>query len=319
MNGLLYVAVFASCLAISFFIGFFAKRNRSKQRIQEMHHFFKEDREAVFERERTGNPWRGVVSTLGKMITLERLNEVTTQMLRQANSPFRRDEFLGICFFSLVGGLFAGWVLTESFMVALLFALIGMYLPFLMLKNQKKKRSRAFQNQLIDMLTIASNSLKAGYSFLQSLELLSKEMPSPMSDEFSRLVKEIQLGVTTEEALLALNKRVESADFDLVVTAVLIQRQIGGNLAQILDSIAETIRERVRIQSEIKTLTAQGRMSGYIFKFMPLGIGLMIYLINPTYVKPLFSDPIGWILLGVGTVGQLIGSLMVNKIVKIEV
>jgi len=148
---------------------------------------------------------------------------------------------------------------------------------------------------------------------------VAREMLPPISVEFARTVKETNLGIPMEDALVSMAKRVNSKDFDLVITSVLIQRQVGGNLAEILDNIARTIRERVRIRNEIKTLTAQGRISGVIVGLLPFGLALAIYLLNPEYISLLFVHPVGKMLLAGGFVGQLIGILLIRRIVAIEV
>jgi len=181
------------------------------------------------------------------------------------------------------------------------------------------KRRKAFNSQLGDALILIANSLRTGYSFMQASDMVAQEMRPPISSEFARAVKEMNLGVTIEEALANLGKRINSEDLDLVLTAVLIQRQVGGNLSEVLDNIARTIRERVRIRGEIRTLTAQGRISGVIVSLLPIVLGLIIYLLNPEYVKLLFVHPFGKILLGVAGLGQVIGILVIRRIVDIEV
>ncbi len=164
-----------------------------------------------------------------------------------------------------------------------------------------------------------SNSLKAGYSFLQAMELVSREIGDPLSCEFEKCLKEMSLGLATEEALEHAALRMGCPDFDLVVTAVLIQRQVGGNLSEILDTIAHTIRERIRIQGEIRTLTAQGKISGMVIGLLPLVLALFVFIINPDYIKPLFVEPLGRAMLGLGVMGQVMAMVIIRKIVNIEV
>jgi tight adherence protein B len=154
---------------------------------------------------------------------------------------------------------------------------------------------------------------------MQAADMVAQEMRPPISTEFARTVKEMNLGITMENSLGNLAKRIESEDLDLVMTAVLIQRQVGGNLAEVLDNIARTIRERVRIRGEIRTLTAQGRVSGIIISLLPLVMGVIIYVLNPTYIRVLFVNPIGQIMLGVSLAGQVVGILIIRRIVDIEV
>ena len=197
--------------------------------------------------------------------------------------------------------------------------ILGYMIPRLYVGRRIGGRLSAFNKQLADTITLLSNSLRAGSSFLQSIELVSRETPSPMGEEMGRVVREVNLGLGMEEALANLVRRIRSDDLDLMVTAIGVQQQVGGNLAEILDTIAFTIRERVRIKGEINTLTAQGRMSGYLVAFLPIGIAITLNFINPAFMQPLFTQLLGQILLGVGGVMMVIGFFMIQKIVSIKV
>jgi tight adherence protein B len=197
--------------------------------------------------------------------------------------------------------------------------LIGYMLPRFWVGRRISGRLSAFNKQLPDTITLLSNSLRAGSSFLQSIELVSREGGPPMSEEMGRVVREVNLGLGMEEALHNLVRRIKSDDLDLMVTAIGIQQQVGGNLAEILDTIAFTIRERVRIKGEINTLTAQGRVSGYLVAFLPIGLGVALNAINPAFMAPLFTETIGRILMGVGAVMMTIGFLAIRKITDIKV
>ena len=196
---------------------------------------------------------------------------------------------------------------------------VGYMLPRFWVGRRISGRLNAFNKQLPDTITLLSNSLRAGSSFLQSIELVSREGAPPMSDEMGRVVREVNLGLGMEEALHNLVRRIKSDDLDLMVTAIGIQQQVGGNLAEILDTIAFTIRERVRIKGEINTLTAQGRVSGYLVAFLPIGLGVALNAINPAFMAPLFTETIGRILIGVGAVMMTIGFLAIRKITDIKV
>ena len=197
--------------------------------------------------------------------------------------------------------------------------ILGYFLPRFWVGRRIGGRLGAFNKQLADTITLLSNSLRAGSSFLQSIELVSRETPAPMGEEMGRVVREVNLGLGMEEALANLVRRIKSDDLDLMVTAIGVQQQVGGNLAEILDTIAFTIRERVRIKGEINTLTAQGRMSGYLVAFLPIGIAVALNFINPAFMQPLFTQLLGQILLGVGGVMMVIGFFAIQKIVDIKV
>ena len=196
---------------------------------------------------------------------------------------------------------------------------LGYMLPRFWIGRKIGGRLKSFNKQLPDTIVLLSNSLRAGSSFLQSIELVSREGSPPMSEEMGRVVREVNLGLGMEEALANLVRRIKSDDLDLMVTAIGIQQQVGGNLAEILDTIAFTIRERVRIKGEINTLTAQGRVSGYLVAFLPIGLGVALNAINPAFMQPLFTETIGRILIGVGAVMMTIGFLAIRKITDIKV
>ncbi len=239
--------------------------------------------------------------------------------LIKADIPMRGEEFilLNVLVTVALGLLFSA--ITRNFIIGWVGAVVGFIIPRYVIKMAKQKRTAKFNAQIGDSLVIMANSLRAGFSFLQAMELVSKEMPAPISVEFARALREMNLGTNTEEALQNLCSRVESEDLDLVITAVLIQRQVGGNLSQVLDGISHTIRERVRIKGEIKTLTAQGRISGMIIGALPVVMGLILSLINPGYIGVLFSESLGLALIATGIVFQLIGVALIKKIVDIKV
>ena len=238
--------------------------------------------------------------------------------LARANLKLRVAEYYYIRIGLALGlGLVLG-VLRDP-LSGIVGAFLGYMLPRLYVGRRIGGRLSAFNKQLADTITLLSNSLRAGSSFLQSIELVSRETPAPMGEEMGRVVREVNLGLGMDEALANLVRRIRSDDLDLMVTAIGVQQQVGGNLAEILDTIAFTIRERVRIKGEINTLTAQGRMSGYLVAFLPIGIAVTLNFINPEFMQPLFTQLLGQILLGVGGVMMVIGFIAIQKIVNIKV
>lgn len=211
------------------------------------------------------------------------------------------------------------YLLTANLGLGVILGIGGLVVPWIVLDKAKQKRVLRFNNQIGDALTIMSSSLRAGFSFLQAMELVSKEMPAPIGEEFARALLEMNLGTSTEEALQKMTQRIESDDLDLIVTAVTIQRQVGGNLSEVLDNISHTIRERIRIKGEIKTLTAQGKMSGIVIGLLPLAICAFLFVVNPEYMKPLFTTTMGLAILVGGVVSQFIGIMVIKKIIAIEV
>lgn len=239
--------------------------------------------------------------------------------LAKADLRLRTSEYFMIQA-ACVAGL--GLIGLLRFGVGLQFLVMGgagYFLPGLYVRHRQRRRLKAFNNQLGDTLVLLANALKAGYSFAQAIDTVAKNASPPMSDEFARAVREMNLGLSVEEALTNMVKRIDSTDLDLMVTAVSIHRTVGGNLAEILDGIAHTIRERIRIKGEIATLTAQARASGLIITFLPVVVGGLLYFIAPAYFKPMTEKALGWLLLGVAAALILIGNAFIRKIVKIEV
>src|SRR4051794_25497299 len=205
-------------------------------------------------------------------------------------------------------------------------AVIGFFLPRMWLGRRKSGRLKSFNKQLPDTITLLANALRAGSSFLQSIEMVVRESQPPISTEFGRVIREVNLGLTLDVALANMTRRVRSDDLELMTTAIAIHHTVGGNLAEILDSIAFTIRERVRIKGEIRTLTAQQRMSGYVVGFLPIGLVGVLTLIAPTFMEPmlrkppeLFGLPAGVIILAIGGFMMFMGFMFIRRIVDIEV
>jgi tight adherence protein B len=247
---------------------------------------------------------------------------VAEQLVR-ADLKLRTSEFFMIQIGStillvLIAGLRFGFSLgsvPELFIAGF----IGYIIPGRYVKYRIGARLKAFNNQLGDTLTLLSNAIKAGYSFAQAIDTVAKNAVPPIADEFGRAVREMNLGGSPDEALQNITKRVESPDFDLVATAYSIHRTVGGNLAEILDNIAYTIRERVRIKGEIATLTAQARASGTLITFLPIVLAVFMYFVTPTYFRPMFDNFIGWILIAIGCFMIFIGNLIIRRVVAIEV
>ncbi|HHU90926.1 MAG TPA: secretion system protein [Clostridiaceae bacterium] len=239
--------------------------------------------------------------------------------LTNANLLMKPEEFLSICLILFVISGLLGALLFKNFLMVIAMAAIGWITPLLILNRNISKRLKKINNQLGDTLAVLSNSLKAGHSFFQAVDSVSRELTGPVADEFAKLQKEISLGVSTETALENMVNRVGSDDLELMVTAVLIQRQIGGNLAEILDNISETIRQRIRAKGEIRTLTAQGRMSGWIIALLPFFLAIMVSVISPEHIKPLITNPLGIIMIMIALVMEFLGIIFVRKIINIEV
>ncbi len=252
--------------------------------------------------------------------------------IARADLHLKPSEFLAIWAGSIVGVPLL-MVFLSAFLPALrnpLFILIGIvigfFLPRLWLARRRNGRLGAFNKQLPDTITLIANALRAGSSFLQAIELVVRETRPPISIEFARVIREVNLGLPFEQALENMVRRVRSDDLELMATAIAIQHQVGGNLAEILDSIAYTIRERIRIKGEIRTLTAQQRLSGYVVAGLPIGLAAFLFVAAPGFMDPMFDSrasliglPAGVIVLAMGGVMMFIGFMLIRKIVDIEV
>jgi tight adherence protein B len=250
--------------------------------------------------------------------------------LRKANLKLTVVEYL-LLHVILAGGLgFLGVIIFGPVQAAIL-GVVGFMAPRFYVRIRQNRRLKAFNDQLADILQLWVNALRAGFSVPQAMETVSREAPNPASEEFKRVVAEMSIGVPMETALNNMLSRIDSEDLDLVFTAVNIQREVGGNLAEILDTISFTIRERVRIKGEIKVLTSQGRATGMVIGLLPLGLGVLLMFINPEYMGlllygaprgatiPAVNIPCGWPLLAIGLFMMGIGIAAIRRIVDIEV
>ncbi|MBN1994748.1 MAG: type II secretion system F family protein [Anaerolineae bacterium] len=253
--------------------------------------------------------------------------------LARADLKLTVAEFWAMTVISVIltGGV--SWILFHRNWIFLLGgAIFGYFIPKIVIKTRQKSRLKKFNNQLGDGITLMANGLRAGYSLLQSINAVAEEMPPPISMEFRRVVQEIGLGIHSERAFNNLLRRVPSDDLDLMITAIGVQSEVGGNLAEILEIIGFVIRERVRIKGEIQVLTAQGQMSGYVITFLPIVLGLILYAMNQEYIgrmiftcesrgvsDDLCSQPCGWIMIGAGLLTISAGFFAIQKIIDIDV
>ena len=249
---------------------------------------------------------------------VHRSSSLDLKML-QAGLPILGSEFLIIeLVAAIIAFVFAG-LLTMQLPVAILAFLFMPLVGWMLIQMKIRKRRKDFVNQLGDMLSMVASALRAGFSFVQAVEIVSKEMAAPMSVEVSKLIREINVGVPMETALEDINRRVECPEFELITTAVLIQRQVGGNLAQILDNISDTINERIRMKREVLALTAQGRMSAVVLALLPIALAAFLFSVHHDYFDPLLESPMGKVAIGIALLMELLGYLVIKKIVDIDV
>lgn len=241
------------------------------------------------------------------------------ERLEQAGMPILAGEFVALTVLcGLIGAVVAAIFLTNVIFI-LLIAGIAALIPYFRMKRSHSKRQNQLVDQLADTLSILASSLRAGYSFLQALDTVSKEIGEPSAGEFQRVVAEIRLGRPIDDALTAMAYRVKSDDLKWAVIAINVQRQVGGNLAEVLDIVANTVRERAYIRRQIKVLSAEGTLSVAILACLPFGILLYISIVNPGYIEPLFNTLVGNILLVAGGLWMGLGIFIMTRIVKIDV
>ena len=259
-----------------------------------------------------------VFSAVGKNFSGLSFTKKLETDLDKADILLRVDEFIGLSIFTTLGGGVLGLAFAGNSTYALIGAGLGLILPGLFVYRQKLKRSDMLSEEIGESLTGMSNSLRAGYSFQQAMDLISKETQGPLGKEYRRTLREINLGVTTDQALQNLVNRVQNEDLELMISTVLIQRSIGGNLAEIFDKIADTIRQRTRMKGEVKVLTAQGRMTAWILGLMPVFMLIVLSMMSPDYISMFFETTLGMMLLGGAAVAVVIGFIVIRKVTDIE-
>ncbi len=264
-----------------------------------------------------------VVVTLDRAIAKQTFAQRMATDLARANLKFTVVEFMLLNLGTAVLGMLVGALLLlrrELWLVgAIGGGILGFIAPHVLVKFRQSRRVNAFNSQLNDAITLVANSVRSGYSLLQSMEMVSRELPPPMCEEFERVVREIGLGLSNDEALNNLLRRITSDDLDMMITAINIHHEVGGNLADILDTIGHTIRERIRIQGEIRTLTAMARYSGYVLSVLPIAVAGIVFIMSPDYMSTLWEDPCGLQMLVAAAVSMVIGWVVIRRVVRIDV
>jgi tight adherence protein B len=299
---------------------------------ERMEQFTSQWDDLVVDDESASNSRKEVADRIDKAITSRNIGafDRIKRNLARADIKLRVLEYLGFLLLAAVGTALGAYLfLGQSLVFAVLGFFIGLQIPRFYVNFSAAKRIRTFDGQLSDTLNLWVNSLRSGFSVLQGMEAIATELPPPVSREFERILQEVRLGISMEAALANSLRRVPSEDYDMVITAINVQMEVGGNLTEILDSISFTVRERVRIKGEIRTLTAQGRASGWIITLLPIGLGLVLYTINREYIMELFANeypyaipnilPCSWIVVGIAGLMIAGGGYAIQRIVDIEV
>jgi len=243
------------------------------------------------------------------------------ELLEQAGLKWHATRLIHTCLGMMLGGFAAGWMFIPAQLhwLAILPGIVAGALPLLFVMRKRSGRLRRFEELFPESLEFVARSMRAGHAFSVSLEMIHREFQEPLAGEFRRTFEEHNLGLPLDVALLKLAKRVPSLDVHFFVSAVLLQKRTGGNLAEILDKLAYVIRERFKLRGRIRAISAHGRMTGVALTCIPLAVGLIMFYVNPDYVRFFFLDETGNIMLGAAVVLQLIGYGIIKKIVKIEV
>jgi len=262
-----------------------------------------------------------VTDWLNRRVASSSRGDRVARELARADLKFKVAEYYALVFMSAIVTALIAWFIQQHPASLVIGGIIGLFLPRFYVKRQQAVRLNKFNNQLSDMLNLMVNGLRAGYSTMQALEAVSRELPAPISDEFRRVVQEMQIGIAMEKALDNLLRRIPSEDLDFVVTAINVQREVGGNLSEILDTISFTIRERVRIKGEIRVMTAQVRTSATVLSLIPVFLTVALWFVSPEYISSFFArGPLcGWLAV-VTIVGMIVsGYFVMMKIADIEV
>lgn len=262
-----------------------------------------------------------VTDWVNRRVASSSMGDRVARELARADLKFKVAEYYALVFISTIGLGLVALAINFHWFSFIVGAIVGFFAPRFYVRQQQSARIRRFDDQLGDMLNLMVNGLRAGYSTMQAMEAVSRELPSPISDEFHRVVQEMQIGITMEKALENLLRRIPSEDLDFVITAINVQREVGGNLSEILDTISFTIRERVRIKGEIRVMTANVRASGTILSLIPLGLALALWFLSPEYIGTFFApnDFFPQPACGIISVAVIIGLIVAGYFVMMKI
>ncbi|MDQ0255744.1 tight adherence protein B [Evansella vedderi] len=261
---------------------------------------------------------KGLILIISKLFVGRHMAIKWKGKLDQANIQMKAEEFLAWRILICAGGVLIGFLLNAP-LTAILLVFVAFLFPAAYVDRRIRLRLVMSEKQLPQALGTMSSAMKSGFSFIQAMQLVGKEIPDPIGTEFNRTIRQINLGVTMDDSFKQLLERLPNQDMELMVNAILIQRTTGGNLTDILEVMQETLRERVRFREELKALTAQGKMSALVISLLPLGVAVLLNIMDPTYFIPMLQHPLGWALIIGGIFSGIMGWVMIQKIVKIEV
>jgi tight adherence protein B len=317
MDYLVLVAVFVATVAL--FVAAYMYLNR--RRIEATNDAL--NRLATTEEERRAisilkGAQAGGAGLLGRLLTGRSYTESLVEELRRAGLPISPATFVQICLLCIVSALALG-ALLSSLVAAVILVIVGAAAPFLWMKRRQRQRLEAFQAQLPDAIDMLVSAMKAGYSFQAAMNFIGEEMPAPLGPEFARFYDEQRLGIDVRSALLSLQARVDSIDLKMFVTAVLVQRESGGNLGEVLANISDIMRERFALEGELETLTAESRLSARILALLPLLVFLGMFALNPQFMRPMLTQAAGQAMLALAAFSVAVGYIVMSRIADIDV
>lgn len=313
---LLLVMIILFCVSFYFMVSQLARRSKLKRRTNDYLTVKIDEEKAEIEKRSIGKSY---VSTVSKAFRWVPFGEKTVKRLQQAGTDMTPPEFFALRISASGISAIIVYFLNGHWLFMLAGFIIGFFIPLFVIIRQRKKRLDLLTHQLVETLGTMANSLRAGFSFMQAMKMVSEEMPDPIGPEFGRVVRETSLGVPLEDALKNLVERLPNKELEVIVQAIIAQRESGGNLAELLLTMEETIRGRVRVLEELNTLVAQGKMSSWIITALPIGLATFIYFSNPDYLSIMFEHPLGWLLSIGALISIFIGWLVIQKVIKIEV
>jgi tight adherence protein B len=318
------LAIVGCFVLLLLIIGIVLSLRKEKTEVDERIDKYVEEQKPVITEIKDAKPQSSIVTGwINARVQRTSFGDKISRELARADMKFKPGEYIAMMIIAgfmlgLVGYIIGG----KSILLALAGMIFGSFLPRMYVSSEQKKRLIKFNNQLSDMLNLMVNGLKAGFSTMQAMEAISRELDAPISDEFRRVIQEMQLGLSMEKALDNLLRRIPSPDLDLVVTAINVQREVGGNLAEILDTISHTIRERVRVKGEIRVLTSQQSFSGKFLSLLPVFVVLALYVFNKDYVLEFTlaeNQPCNIIALALAIMLIVFGYLALKKLAEVEV
>ena len=294
----------------------FSHRDLYRERLQSV--LGQDDSESVSNRASLKDMFSSMMKSVSSLFAARSFTANLQSRLVTAGIPLKGEEYITVSLGLIIITPLLTYFISKNFWLAVIVFILAVTLPWTYIGIKKSKRLQTFEMQLADSLVIMANALRGGFGFQQAMETVVREMPPPISTEFDWCLREMNLGFNQEEALLHLGDRVNSEELDMVISGIIIQKQVGGNLAQILDNIGDTMRDRARIKKQVRTLTAQGKISGLVIGILPVVLLAAMLVINPEHVYFLFQDQRGLAMLGTAFIMEIVGAFAISRIIDIE-